>query len=97
MEVMNLGERPWEYSHHQSSFLPSQEKAETHIQTLISLTIKTNPNYLPLHSPFYLKETWVTSQNCSIDILVKPGVVEHIQIGAACFTQEIECYTTLFK
>ena len=37
MEVMTLGERPWEDPHHRSSFLLSQEKLETHIQALISI------------------------------------------------------------
>jgi hypothetical protein len=33
----------------------------------------------------------------SIDILVKPGVVENIHIGVYCSPEEIEAYTSLFK
>ena len=32
-----------------------------------------------------------------IDILVKHGVVEHIQIGVDCSLEEIQLYTALFK
>jgi hypothetical protein len=35
MEVMNLQDKLWEDSHHQSSFLPFGEKKETQIQTLV--------------------------------------------------------------
>jgi hypothetical protein len=37
------------------------------------------------------------SKTISIDISVKLGITKHIQIGADCSPEEIECYTTLFK
>ena len=32
-----------------------------------------------------------------IDIYVKPGVIEHIHIGASCSAEEIITYTSFFK
>jgi len=40
MEVMTLGDRPWENSHHQSYFLLYQERMEKHIETLVSIEIQ---------------------------------------------------------
>ena len=37
------------------------------------------------------------STTISIDISVKHGVVEYIQIGADCSSEEIQLYTDLFK
>lgn len=37
------------------------------------------------------------SATISIDLSVKHGVVEHIQIGADCSPDEIQLYTALFK
>ena len=37
------------------------------------------------------------SKTMLIDISVKTGIVENIQIGAYCNTEEIACFTSLFK
>jgi hypothetical protein len=98
MEVMTLQDKPWEDSHHRSSFLPFGEKKETQIQTLISTDIQ-DPSLLPSTSYPILSEGNLgnISKTISIDISVKPGVMENIQIGADCSPEEIKAYTSLFK
>ena len=37
------------------------------------------------------------SRTVPIDILVKPGIVENIHIGASCTEDEIQTYKALFQ
>ena len=37
------------------------------------------------------------SPTIKIEIFVKPGIEEHITMGAQCTPEEIEAYTKLFK
>ena len=37
------------------------------------------------------------TQTVPINILMKPGIVEHVQIGQNCSTAKIEIYMALFK
>jgi hypothetical protein len=45
MEFMTLGDRPWEYSHHRSYFLPGPKRVEKHIQTLISTDVRNQSQF----------------------------------------------------
>jgi len=98
MEVMSLQDQPWEDHHHRSSFLPNKERIKTHIQTLVS-TNAQDPSLLPSMSYSSPVEgnLGVVCKTISIDISVKTGITEHIQIGADCSLEEIECYTSHFK
>jgi hypothetical protein len=85
MEFMNLQDKPWEDSHHRSSLFPFGENKETQMQTLTSTDIQY-PSLLPSTSYPILFEGNLgnISKTISIDISVKPGVMENIHIGAHC-------------
>jgi hypothetical protein len=95
LEVLSLPERPWEDSHHHSSFPPSwpMDMASSHTHPW------TAKSQLPsILSDIFSKGNLSTIlETISIDTLVKHGVVEYIQIGADCSPEEIQLYTALFK
>jgi len=94
-EIMSLEERPWGEFHHRASMIDSD-------------VIKTEiPSFDP---PEMVPSTYTTIQTINskgnmgnlsksmlIDISVKTGIVENIQIGAYCNTEEIARFTSLFK
>ena len=98
LEVMSLSERPWEDLHHRASFLPDLTTVEKDIQSIISTDIVPHPQ-----TPILVKDVFSEgnlaniSVTMSIDISVKPGIVENIQLGKSCSLAEIEAYTALFK
>lgn len=79
LKAMMLSERPWEENHHRSSVLPSLN------EEVLPLTFEAS-NHGPTHSPStsYGISTEGNLSNISktitIDISVKPGVVETIMI-----------------
>lgn len=95
LEVLSLSERPWEDSHNRSSFPPSclTNMASFHPH------LWTAQSQLPsILSDIFLESNLSTiSTTISIDILVKHGVVEYIQIGVDFSLEEIQLYTALFK
>ena len=73
---------PWDSMHHCSSFLPNYERVENILQNLIYSNTVSQP-IDPIMTSFALLEgnLWNILKTISIDILVKLGVVEHVQIG----------------
>jgi hypothetical protein len=74
------------------------DMVENNIKSIVPPDIVANPQ-----SPILTQDT-ISEGNLgnitptiSIDISVKPGIVEHIQLGQNCSPQEIKAYTTLFK
>ena len=92
---MSLEEQPWREFHHRASMIDSN-------------MIKTKiPSFYP---PEMVPSTYTTVQTIDsegnmgnisktmlIDISVKMGIVENIQIGADCNPEEIPRFTSLFK
>ena len=79
---MSLEEIPWEYYHHQYSFLPPFHMVEDHFTSMVSSNIVLNPQ-----SPILTRSVDSEGNLCNItntipiDISVKPGVSENISIG----------------
>ena len=98
MEVMSLEEMPWEDYHHRSSFLPPCHMVEEKFMSTVSSEIVSNPR-----SPTLIHGVESEGNLCNInktipvDILVKPGVSEIIQIGQNYSPLEVQYYTNLFK
>jgi hypothetical protein len=98
MEMLSIEESPWDDNHHRSSFLPSLDEIEENIQSIFPSDIVDNPQ-----SPILTQDTISEgnlgniSQTISVDISEKEGVMENIQLGMNCSTEEIQDYTTLFK
>ena len=84
METMASGDSLWNYPHHHSSLASSSQEH--------------GPD--ELHSPldiFSEGNFGVISPTIPIDISIKPGIVEHIHVGASCSEEENHTLTTLFK
>ena len=68
------------------------------LKSLISTDIVNH-----LQTPVLLQNTESEGNLCNItrttliDILVKPGTIEHVHIGHNCSTKETEAYRALFK
>ena len=98
MEVMCLVEKPWEISHHRSSFFPTAD----HLERLdLELTLREKCDWFS--NPFLTKPVFVEgnlsniSATIPINILSNPKVTENLLIGADCSLKEIQVYTALFK
>ena len=93
---MMLSERPWEDNHHRSSILPPLNEEVT---PLTSEATDHGPTHSPSTSYAISTEGNLNniSKTITIDISVKPRVMETITIGAKCTPEEITLYRTLFK
>ena len=92
---MTLTERPWENNHHRSFILPplnDKDPPLTSMATEDGLTRSPSTSY-GISTKGNLSNI---SQTITIDISVKPGIVEAITIGAKSTQQEILLYQALF-
>ena len=98
MEVMCPVKKPWEISHHRSSFLPTTDHSE-----LLDLELTVHEKYDWSRNPFSTKPVFVEgnlsniSATIPINISSNPNVTENLLIGADCSPDEIRVYTALFK
>jgi hypothetical protein len=98
MEMLSIEEAPWDDNHHHSSFLPSLDEIEKDISSIFPTDIVDSPQ-----SPILTQDTISEgnlgniSHTITVDISIKEGIVENIQLGANCSTEEVETYTALFK
>jgi hypothetical protein len=98
MEVMCPIEKPWDISHHRSSFIPTIDQLKR-----IDLELTIDKKFDWFKSPFLAQSIFVEgnlsniSTTIPINISSNPNVIENIMIGVDCSPQEIETYTTLFK
>jgi hypothetical protein len=94
-EIMSLEERPWEDSHHHVSISDSD---------MMPLQILSPDTPEIISSPYTTIQTLDSEGNMGnisktllIDISVKTGIVENIQIGANCNPEEIAASPTLLR
>jgi hypothetical protein len=98
MEMLSIDDLPWDDNHHRSSFLPPLEESHRDIHYVFPPNV-TNA----LQSPILTKDTLSEgnmgniSTTIVIDILIKEGVMENINLGANCTPKEVVSYTALFK
>ena len=98
MEVMCPVDKPWEVSHHRSSFLPTIDHSER-----FDLELTMRKKYDWFRNPFSTKPVFVegnlsnVSATIPINISSNPNVTENILIGADCSLDEIRVYMALFK
>ena len=92
---MSLEELPWGQFHHRASMIDS-DMIKTEIPSF------DPPEMVP--SAYTTVQTIDSEGNIGnlsktmlIDISVKMGIVQNIQIGADCNPEEIACFTSLFK
>jgi hypothetical protein len=89
---------PWDDGHHRSILFLEQHTLENYqwISTPSTVVvISTVPG--STHDVFAERNLSNISPTIPIDISVKPGIVETVNIGASCSPDEIVTYTALFK
>ena len=97
LKAMMMSERPWEDHHHRSSILPTLFEEDVPLTTEASLNGKDKS-----HSPTTPYDVSLEgnmsniSKTITIDISVKPSVMETIAIGAKYSHKEIALYKPLF-
>ena len=95
---MCLIEKPWEISHHRSSFIPMTDQLKR-----IDLELTIDKKFDWFKGPFPAQSIFVEGNLLNISTIIpinipsNPNVIENIMIGVDCSPQEIETYTTLFK
>jgi hypothetical protein len=94
MEMLSIDDLPWDDNHHRSSFLPISEEIRD-IQSVSSPDVP-NDSKLP-QDTFSEGNMGNISPTITIDISIKEGVVENINLGANCTPDEVASYTALFQ
>jgi hypothetical protein len=98
MEVMCPVEKPWEISHHRSSFFPTIDHSE---RLDLELTMCEKCDWF--RNPFSTNSVFVEgnlsniSATIPINISSNPKVTENLLIGADCSPKEIQVYMALLK
>ena len=97
MEMLSIDDLPWDENHHRSSFLPPL-KVMQDIQSVFPPDV-TNASQSPILTQDTFSEGNMRniSTTITIDISVKEGVVENINLGANYTPEEVVSYTALFK
>ena len=98
MEMISIEEAPWDDNHHRSSFLPSLDDTEKDISSIFPSDIVDSQQY-PILTQDTISEGNLGNiySTITVDISIKEGIVENIQLGTNCSTKEVETYTALFK
>jgi hypothetical protein len=98
MEMLSIEDVPWDDNHHRSSFLPPLEEIQEDIHSIFLPDVVDFPQ-----SPILTQDT-ISEGNLGnitsmviIDISIKEGVVENINLGVNCSPEEVVSYTALFK
>jgi hypothetical protein len=98
MEMLSIDDLPWDDNHHQSSFLPPLEEIHQDIRSVFPSYV-TDALQSPILTQYTLSEGNMgnISTMIVIDISIKEGVMENINLGANCTPEEVVSYTALFK
>jgi hypothetical protein len=99
LEAMMMSERPWEDHHHWSSILPTLSDEDIPLQTKASTLNGKETSHVPSTS-YGVSSEWNMSnisKTITIDIFVKPDVMETNTIAAKCSLEDITLYKALFQ
>jgi hypothetical protein len=98
MEMLSIDDVPWDDNDHRSSFLPPLEEIHQDIHSVFPPDVTDSPQ-----SPILTQDTLSEgnmgniSTTIVIDILIKEGIVENINLGANYTPKEVVSYTAMFK
>jgi hypothetical protein len=96
MSVME--DTPWDDGHHCSILFLEKQTLENYQRiSTPSTVVVISTVYQSTRDVFAEGNLSNISPMMPIDILVKPGIVENVHIGASCSPDEIVTYTSLFK
>jgi hypothetical protein len=98
MEMLFIDDPPWDDNHHRSSFLPPLKEIHGDTHSVFPFDV-THALQSPILTQDTLSEGNMSniSTTITIDISIKEGVMENINLGAKCTPDEVVSYTTLFK
>jgi hypothetical protein len=98
MEILSIDDVPWDDNHHRSSFLPPMEEIHQDIHSIFPPDV-THSTQSPILTQDTLSEGNMGNISITIviDISIKEGIVENINLGANCTPEEVVSYTALFK
>ena len=98
MEVMNISELPWEDMHHRSSFLSKPDSLEVkHENFYLDDDMERYQCPIQTHNVLSEGNLEKNSKTIPINISIKPGIIQNINIGANCSPEAIKQYNALFK
>ena len=95
-ELLSVDNLPWEDLHHRSSFLPELDHFENDFSSIFTTDYVKGPQN-PLEHPDFELNLENISRTVSIEISVKPGIIENIHIGASCTDDGLQTYKALFQ
>jgi hypothetical protein len=98
IEMLSIDDLPWDDNHHRSSFLPPLEEIRQDIRSVFPPDV-TEASQSPILTQDTISEGNMgnISTTITIDISIKEGVVENINLGANFTPDEVVSYTALFK
>lgn len=95
MEIMMPDDASWDDHHHHSS-LP--ESIEDNLSDMyLPNIVDSFTNYISIHNIDSKNNISNIKETITLDIFVKPGIVENLHIGAFLYPYEIETYKSLFQ
>jgi hypothetical protein len=98
IEAMTGPDKPWEYLHHRSYFLPMLRRIEAGEFTITMTGDQPCPINLLATQEIYSEGNMVTiTATIPINISRNPDVMENVFVGAECSPEEIQIYMDLFK
>jgi hypothetical protein len=98
MIISVMEDTPWDDGHHRSILFLEQHTLENYQWILAPSTVVVISTVPVTSDNVFAEGNLINiSPMISIDISVKPGIVENFHIGASCSPDEIVTYTSLFK
>jgi hypothetical protein len=98
IKEMTSLDKPWEYLHHKSYFLPKLSRIKAGEFTVTMMGDQPCPINLLATQKIYVEGNMVTiAETLPINISRNPGIVENVFVGVDCSPEEIQIYMDLFK
>jgi hypothetical protein len=98
MMAISMEDTPWDDGHHHSILFLEHETIESYrwISNLCTVVVIS---FVPesTHEVLYEGNLSNISPTVSLDISIKPRVVENVHIGASCSIDEVCTYKSLFQ
>jgi hypothetical protein len=93
-----LDDTPWDDGHHRSILFLEQQTLENYTRISTPSTVVVISTVTQSTRDVFAEGNLSNiSPTIPIDISVKPGIVENVNIGASCSPEDIVTYTSLFK
>jgi hypothetical protein len=93
-----MEESPWDDGHHRSILFLEKHTIKSY-QRILTLSTVVFISSVPksTHDVLYEGNLSNISPTIPLDISIKPGVVENVHIGVACFDDEFVTYKAIFQ